>query len=114
MTPRRRRRESVRIAFEAVATSALRPASLVWRFHSPTLRGRYGEESEEGQDREEGQEDKSQEEDQVVFLDPGGHRSARAIFSGQNGGPSGPPFCCARGGLCWRSARSRPKPAADF
>jgi hypothetical protein len=39
----------------------------VWRFHPSTLRGRYGEESEEGQDREEGQEDKSQEEDQVVF-----------------------------------------------
>src|SRR3954454_6736138 len=66
MTPRRRCRESVRIAVEAVATSALRRASLVWRFHSSTSRGCYGEESEEGQDREEGQEVKSQKEE-VVF-----------------------------------------------
>src|SRR4051812_24622118 len=102
MTPRRRRRESVRIGFEAVAMSALRRASLVWRFHSSTLRGRYGEESEEGQDRKEGQEDQSQEEDQVVFRLPGGAGSARATQSGQDGGLSGPPFCWACGGLCCR------------
>jgi hypothetical protein len=53
----------------------------MWRFHSPNLRGRYGEESEEGQDREEGQEVKSQKEE-VVFQSradfaPPGHPCAR-------------------------------------
>jgi hypothetical protein len=38
----------------------------MWRFHSPNIRGRYGEESKEGQDREEGQEGKSKKEE-VVF-----------------------------------------------
>jgi hypothetical protein len=38
----------------------------MWRFHSPNVRGRYGEKSKEGQDREEGQEGKSQKEE-VVF-----------------------------------------------
>jgi hypothetical protein len=39
------------------------------RFHPPTSRGCYGEESKEGQDREEGQEGKSQKEE--VVLRPG-------------------------------------------
>jgi hypothetical protein len=43
----------------------------MWRFHSPNIRGRYGEESKEGQDREEGQEGKSKKEE-VVFSGSGG------------------------------------------
>jgi hypothetical protein len=68
VTARRRRCESVRIAFEAVAKLVLRPASLVWRYDPPNLRGRYGEESKEGQDGEEGQEGKSQKEEVVCRL----------------------------------------------
>jgi hypothetical protein len=54
------------------------------RFQPPTLRGRYGEESEEGQDREEGQEVKSQEEE--VVSRPG--RSAQ-LRPGNLGGKAG-------------------------
>src|ERR1700724_3353374 len=76
VTARRRRRESVRIGLEAILKPALCRASLMWRYHSPNIRGRYGEESKEGQDREEGQEGKSQKEEVVFRL--GRTRSARA------------------------------------
>jgi hypothetical protein len=69
-------RESARIEIEAVAGSAARRARLVWRFHPPTARGRYGEESQEGQDREKGQEGEKGEE--VTLQRPGRSRSARA------------------------------------
>jgi hypothetical protein len=68
------RRESVGIKIEDFARLALRRACLVSRFNPLTLRGCYGEESEEGEEGQEGE--KGQEE--VTFDARVGRRSARA------------------------------------
>jgi hypothetical protein len=70
----------------------------MWRFHSPNIRGRYGEESKEGQDREEGQEGKSKKEE-VVFqaradsFRPGNLAGLRTATN--RTAPKWRPFCAA-------------------